>query len=114
MKRTKTRVSKKGRKSIKNKTRVNRRRLRGGNCGYEGLMLGGNSLAALPVHNYYPQNNFQHDQSYIRGGKKRMIRGGMSNFLNELPNMGVVGGMGFSNGATIQPDLITGNRQYFS
>ena len=43
-----------------------------------------------------------------------MIRGGMSNFLNELPNMGVVGGMGFSNGATIQPDLITGNRQYFS
>ncbi len=113
MKRTKSR---RGRSTMKNKTRNNRKRLRGG-CGCGQSILGGSAnLDALPVRYYYDLNSEVDNPNYLKGGKKRRIRGGNAVFLTNNPTIGVVGGLGYSgfNDATVQPDMINGTKQYFA
>ena len=100
-----------------NKTRNNRKKLRGGNCGCGQSILGGSAhLDALPVRYYYDLNNEVNNPNYLKGGKKRRIRGGMTNFLTNIPTIGVVGGLGYGsyNDSTVQPDMINGTKQYFA
>lgn len=102
----------------KNKTRnARRRRLRGGGCGCAQSILGGSAnLDALPVRYYYDLNNEVNNPNYLKGGKKRRIRGGTTGFLTTVPTIGVVGGLGYSSfdDATVQPDMINGTKQYFA
>ncbi len=114
MKRTKSR---RRRSTMKNKTRNNRKRLRGGGCGCGQSILGGSAhLDSLPARYYYDLNNEVNNPNYLKGGKKRRIRGGNAVFLTNNPTLGVVGGLGYSgfNDATVQPDMINGTKQYFA
>ena len=102
MKRTRSRS-----KTVKRKTRNNRRRVRGG-CGCGPSILGGSAgLDALPARYYYEYNNG------LKGGKRRRISGGS---LMSMPTIGMVGGLGYSNfnDSTVQPDIMNGTKQYFA
>jgi hypothetical protein len=101
MKRTKSRLTKRGRKTRKNKTMVNRKRMRGG-CGCDRSILGGSAgLAELPIRHYYDLRNEANNPAYMmKGGrsKKRVIKGGMSTFLlgqasNPITGYGEVSGI---------------------
>jgi len=99
MKRTK---SKRSRKSAKNKTRANRKKMRGG-CGCGRSMLGGSAgLNELPARYYYDLRDEAQNPNYMKGGKK--MKGGMPSFL-------IPGYSNITNDVTVQP--ITNGRDKF-
>lgn len=107
------------RKNTRRRSRQSRKRLRGGGCGcgHAQPLLGGSAhLDALPLRYYYNLNNEVNNPNYLKGGKKRRIRGGMSSFLTNLPTIGSVGGLGYSdiNSSLVQPSMINETKQYFA
>lgn len=108
MKRTRSRS-----KTVKRKTRNNRKKVRGG-CGCTNSILGGSAhLYSLPERYYYGLNSQENSPIRLNGGKRRRIRGGS---LMSMPTIGMVGGLGYSNfnDSTVQPDMINGTKQYFA
>ena len=104
MKRTKGRKTKKS----KTRTRSNRKRMRGGCCGERALVGGSAGLDELPIRHYYDLADQTKNPVYaaaILGGKKRRMRGGMSDFL--LP---VVANL--NNGLAVQP-IIKGSGNFY-
>ena len=98
-------------------------------CG-KSLLIGGSAgLEALPVRYYYDLNDEVKNPNYMKGGKKRKLRGGMPDFLlgsasNTITSFGTSGGTGqlvglitgqsqVSPDVTVQP-IITGSTKYFA
>ena len=108
MKRTRSRS-----KTVKHKTRNNRKKVRGG-CGCANSILGGSAhLGSLLARYSYGLNSQENSPIRLNGGKRRRIRGGS---LMSMPTIGMVGGLGYSNfnDSTVQPDMINGTKQYFA
>ena len=70
--------------------------MRGG-CGCDKPMNGGSAnLDVLPARYYYELNNENNNPIYMKGGKKKKMKGGMPDFLIGGP----MNSFGMANGIT--------------